>query len=70
VYRITAETAVSLFCHFEEIKRIYVVSAHEKSRFYTSLTEERYLEAMKSELLYSFPPWRWHLSSIATEMPC
>jgi len=31
---------LALFCHFGKIRRIHVVSAHEKSRSHPSLTEE------------------------------
>ncbi len=38
----TAIPFLSLFCHFGKIRRIYVVTDHEKSRFHPSLTEEGY----------------------------
>jgi hypothetical protein len=37
---IGADPGLALFCHFGKIQRIYVVTAHEKSRFHPSLTEE------------------------------
>jgi hypothetical protein len=46
--------AISLFCHFGKIRRIHVVTAYGKSRFYPSLTEEGY--PLRTSLRL-FEPW-------------
>ncbi|WP_206755884.1 GIY-YIG nuclease family protein [Trichocoleus sp. FACHB-69] len=42
-FALKGNKVLSLLCHFREIRRVYVVSAHEKSRFHPSLTEKRYI---------------------------